>query len=224
LKGGRLLVPVWLSTSGSHRPSITATIYSDDHGRTWQRSEIAVPNTPEWINPNETCAEELSDGKVMLNVRSESKANRRLITLSPDGAADWSKPEFVDALLEPICFGSMTRLSSTKAGGKNRLLFSNPHNLTRADGKDTPGLPRDRKNVSVSLSYDEGKTWPVIKTVEPGFSGYSDLAAMNDGTILLFYERGSTDGKNHYKTGLLTVARMNLEWLTDGSDTFAPSK
>ena len=53
-KRGRLVVPVWLSlgTGGhAHRPSVTATIYSDDHGRTWKRGDIAVPDTPEFINP-----------------------------------------------------------------------------------------------------------------------------------------------------------------------------
>ena len=59
----------------------------------------------------------------------------------------------------------------------------------------------------------------MTKTVEPGFSGYSDLAVAKDGTILLFYERGSTDNKTIYNTGSLTVARFNLEWLTDGKDT-----
>src|SRR5262249_28894331 len=88
----------------------------------------------------------------------------------------------------------------------------------RADGKAEPGRNRDRKNVSVKLSYDEGETWPAGKTVEAGFSGYSDLAVAKDGTILLFYERGSTDGKNIYKTDRLTVARFNLEGLTDGTD------
>jgi sialidase-1 len=35
LKNGRLVVPVWLSTGtggNAHRPSVTATIYSDDQG------------------------------------------------------------------------------------------------------------------------------------------------------------------------------------------------
>ncbi len=53
LKSGRLVVPVWLSTGtggNAHRPSVTATIYSDDQGKTWQAGEIAVPCTEEWIN------------------------------------------------------------------------------------------------------------------------------------------------------------------------------
>ena len=221
LKNGRLVVPIWLSlgTGGhAHRPSVTSVIYSDDHGRTWTRGEIAGPNEGEWNIPNETCAAQLADGRVLLNLRSESKPNRRLLTTSRDGATAWSKPQFHEQLLEPICMASMVRLSETPASDQNRLLFSNPHNLDRADGKAAPGKNRDRKNVSVKLSYDESLTWPVNKTVEPGFSGYSDLSVANDGTILLFYERGSTDGKDIYRTGLLTVAHFNLEWLTDGKD------
>ena len=221
LKTGRLVVPVWLSlgTGGhAHRPSVTSVIYSDDLGRTWSRGEIAGPNEGEWNIPNETCAVQLADGRVLLNMRSESKANRRLLTTSRDGATGWSRPQFHEQLLEPICMASMVRLSEPVGTNRSRILFSNPDNLSRADGKEVAGKNRDRKNVSVKLSYDEAATWPVSKSVEPGFSGYSDLAVANDGTILLFYERGSTDGANIYKTGLLTVARFNLEWLTDGKD------
>jgi sialidase-1 len=97
LRSGRLVVPVWLSTGTgghAHRPSVTATIYSDDNGRTWQRGDIAVPNTDEWVYPNETVVAELSDGRVMLNVRSESKEHRRLVVTSPDGATNWSPPRW----------------------------------------------------------------------------------------------------------------------------------
>lgn len=221
LKNGRLVVPVWMSlgTGGhAHRPSIVSVVFSDDHGQTWQRGDVAAPNTAEQVNPNETVIAQLADGRVMLNIRSESKANRRLVSTSADGATAWTKPEFHNELLEPICMASLVRFSDASAGDKNRLLFANPNNLERADGKTTPGTSRDRKNVSVKLSYDEGVTWPVNKSLEPGLSGYSDLAVLPDGTALCFYERGATDGKNNYKTGLLTVARFNLEWLTDGKD------
>jgi sialidase-1 len=221
LRTGRLIVPVWLSTGTgghAHRPSVTATIYSDDGGKTWLNGEIAVPNTDEWIIPNETVIVELADGRVMLNVRSESLAHRRLVTTSADGAGGWSKAHFDDALLEPICMASIVRYSLSPPADKNRILFANPHNLARADGKETPGKSRDRKNVTVKLSYDEGATWPVSKSLEPEFSGYSDLAVLPDGTILCLYECGSRDGKNIYKTGRLELARFNLEWLTDGKD------
>jgi sialidase-1 len=52
--------------------------------------------------------------------------------------------------------------------------------------------------------------------LEARFSSYSDLAALPDGTILCFYERGSTDDKDIYRTGRLTVARVSEGWVRDG--------
>ena len=213
---GRLVVPVWLSlgTGGhSHRPSVTATIYSDDHGKTWQRGQIAVPDTPEFVYPNETVVVQLADGRVMLNARSESKRHRRIITTSSDGATNWSAPRFDEALLEPICMAGLVRVREPQETQSGLIAFSNPHNLARQDGKDTPGTSRNRVNVSIKLSDDEGQTWSASRTLEEGFSGYSDMAALPDGTILCFYERGSTDGKDIYRTGLLTVARFNEAWV-----------
>ena len=214
LKTGRLVVPVWLSTGeggNAHRPSVTATVYSDDQGKTWKAGDIAVPCTDDWINPNETVAIELNDGRVMLNVRSESKAHRRIIVTSPNGATGWSTPRFDEALLEPICMGGIVRYNHE---GKSLILFSNPHNLEKAKGKAEPGKNRDRKHVSVKISRDEGQTWPVNKLLEDGPSMYSDIAVTPKGTILCFYGRsGDSQGVAAFAGGRLTVARFNLEWL-----------
>lgn len=212
LRTGRLVVPVWLSTGeggNAHRPSVTATIYSDDQGKTWQAGGIAVPCTEEWINPNETVAIELHDGRVMLNVRNESKAHRRLVVTSPNGASSWSTPRFDQALLEPICMAGIVRYEHA---GDSLILFSNPHNLDggRA-GKPQPGKSRARKNLSIKISRDEGSTWPVNKLLEDGPSAYSDLAVTKDGTILCFYGAGS---KPSFSGSVLRLARFNLEWLT----------
>jgi sialidase-1 len=211
LLSGRLIVPVWLSTGtggNAHRPSVTATIYSDDQGKSWLAGEIAVPCTEEWINPNETVAIELRDGRVLLNVRNESKTHRRLITTSKDGAHGWSTPQFDAALLEPICMAGIVRY---KHAGQDLILFSNPHNLAKANGKAEPGKSRDRMNVSVKISRDEGATWTTNKTIEAGPSMYSDIAVSHKGTILCFYGRSSSPG---FAGAALTLARFNLEWLT----------
>ena len=179
-------------------------------------NKIAITDTPEWINPNEAIALELTDGRMMLNVRSESKTHRRLVTYSKDGATGWSPPQFDEALLEPICMGSLIRLSANPPSDKNRILFSNPHNLERDDGKGAPGVSRDRKNLTVKLSYDEGLTWPVSKVVEPGHAAYSDLAVTKTGTILLFFGNG---GNPRFAGSKLSVARFNLEGLTEGKDS-----
>ncbi|MGZ4962529.1 MAG: sialidase family protein [Limisphaerales bacterium] len=211
LKSGRLLVPVWLSTGDKgHSPSVTATIYSDDHGASWRRGAIALPSRSEWPNPNETMAVELANGSVMLNVRTSAPRNRRIFTVSPDGATHWSAGELSEQLVEPICMASIVRYSVSSESDKNRLLFSNPDSL-EAPNKDgaVPGGLRARKNLSVRLSYDEGRTWPVKRVLEPGRSAYSDLAVLGDWTILCFYERQQT----------LTLARFNLEWLSNGKDS-----
>ena len=214
LATGRLVVPVWLSTAtgdNAHHPSVTATVFSDDAGKTWQAGEIAVPCTDEWIDPSESAAVELADGRVMLNARSNSRANRRLVTTSKDGATGWSRPTFDEALLEPICMAGLVRYSLEP---KTRLLFSNPHNLEgRPDSK--PGDYRKRQNLSMKVSYDEGQTWAVNKTIEPGPGMYSDIAVAHDGTILCFYGAGSKPG---WAGQELRLARFNLEWLTDGTD------
>ena len=220
LANGRLIAPVWISpgTGGhAHRPSVTSVIYSDDHGVTWNAGEIAVHDTERTRIPNETAVVELADGGVMLNVRSESLNNRRILVQSQDGATNWSEPKFHEQLVEPICFGSTVRLSTKKNSDRNRMLFSNPDNLSRRDGKEEPGKNRDRRNLTVKLSYDEGESWPVAKVIEPGWSGYSDLGVTKDGTVLCFYERGGLHD-NHFQSAALTMARFDLSWLTNGKD------
>lgn len=211
---GRLVVPIWmaLGTGGNgHHPSVNSTIYSDDNGKSWHAGDIAVPNTAETPDPNETTAVQLANGLVMLNVRVVSDKNRRVVVTSKDGAHDWSTPRFQEDLPDPICFASIVRLSTKKNGGKNRILFSNPNNLTRADGKTN--ISKDRRDLTISLSYDEGQSWPSKKVVEPGSAGYSDLAVSAGGTIWNLYEAGGA-----FPNERLVLARLNLEWLTDGKD------
>ncbi len=203
ISSGRLVVPIWLAYGnvGDHKPSAAATIYSDDHGKTWHSGEIAMPNEGDFGNPNETMLTELSDGRVLLVTRSESKANRKLIAHSSDGATHWSTPVFDDQLWEPICMASIAAHPS-KPG---LLLFSNPHRISvDAAGKEIPGGRGKRENLSIKLSQDDGRTWSVSKVLDPGKSAYSDLAVLPDGTILCLYEADTS----------IDCARFNLEWVT----------
>jgi sialidase-1 len=221
LKTGRLVVPVWLSTgtgNNAHHPTVVATIYSDDGGKTWRRGDIVARTTDALTDPNETVVAELTDGRVLVNIRSDSRANRRAVAFSPDGATRWTRPVFDDQLKEPICMASLCRLSARGKQDRDRLLFANPDNLLRHGREGAPGTMRDRKNLTVKLSYDEGKAWPVARVLEAGTSGYSDLTVGPDGTIYCLYERGSTDGKDHFATRAFTLARFNLAWLSDGKD------
>jgi len=204
-KSGRLVVPIWLAYGkpGDHAPSASGTVYSDDHGKSWKAGAISVPNTAPWGNPNESILAETSDGRVLMVSRNVSKLNRKIVTTSADGATGWTRPQFHDQLLEPICMASIT----TIPGKPGLLLYTCPDSVAvDAAGKEVPAGRGKRHNLSVRLSRDDGKTWPLIKTVEKGPSAYSDLAVLPDGTILCLCESANT----------IRMVRFNLEWIGEG--------
>ena len=225
LDNGRLMEALWLTDSsqrhgGGHRPGNVGVIYSDDHGATWQIGDWAARNTPTLVNPSETCAVQLADGRVLLNIRSEGKAHLRSIVTSPNGATDWTAPRFDPALYEPGCEASILRVSRQPQKSKNRIIFCNPasHNIVEETGH-TPyaGGTGQRSHLTIFLSYDECRTWPVSRLVDSGISAYSDLAMTSDGTLFLLYERGSRNGSK-FGTAALSLMRFNLAWLTGGKD------
>lgn len=222
LRTGRLLAPVWLASGEppAHRPNRCATIYSDDHGASWQAGEL-VPDS--YANQNESTAVELADGRVMLNIRNlddglarPAAERRRAVSISPDGISRWAPPWHDDALTEPVCFASLCRYSLAAEADRDRLLFAHPDSLEQTY-PNARGSAADRKNETIHLSYDEGVSWPVSKVIEPGPSAYPDLAVLPDGTILCLYECGMAT-ESMYLTRALTLARFNLAWVTDGAD------
>lgn len=215
LRGGRLLFPVWLSTDRSHRPSAVTTLYSDDHGQTWQAGEFVcrhgdrADGGEEIVNPSETTLAELPDGRVLLNIRNESAPHRRLASWSAAGGAGWSRPAFQAALREPICLGSMN-FRPGRGGEPDCLLFANPDNL---DQPESPARQHHRRRqLTLRGSLDEGRTWPLVRVLEPEFSAYSDLGVGAGGQLWCFYERG----RQPDRYDLLTLACFDLDWLQKG--------
>ena len=71
-----------------------------------------------------------------------------------------------------------------------------------------------RRDVTVWVSFDGAKTWPIKRLALEGPSGYSSLAAGRPGTpsegwIYLLLEVG------HYDEGA-SLARFNLSWVLEG--------
>ena len=221
LRHGRMIVPVWLSDGAGtehgkqhrgHRPSVMASVYSDDGGGIWQRGDIVcrhgdVVEGITILNPSETTAVELSDGCVLFNIRHETKNHRRLVACSPDGFSRWSGYRFDQALLEPICMASLLRYDWPSGDQPGHILFSNPDNLEQTMAP----WALDRKSLTIKLSCDDGQTWPVAKVLEPGPAGYSALARLADGTILCLYECDQVTGMGDDR--YLRLARFNPQWL-----------
>jgi len=187
---GRLVIP------SDHRDTYgygSHMIYSDDGGVTWARSEPITPGC------NECQVVELADGTLMNNMRSYGDwADYRKIATSPDGGRTWSQVWPDLTLIEPTCQASFLRYTLASEHDRNRVLFSNPASTS------------SRVSMTVRLSYDEGRTWPIAREVYAGSSAYSCLTVLPDMTIGCLYERDS------YRK--ITFARFSLEWLTRGQD------
>ena len=218
---GRLVVPVWLCDpdpsrpGGDHRPSCVATVFSDDSGKTWQRGAIVANNGDvvdgdTIVNPSEHVAAQLADGRVMLNIRTESAPHRRLVAYSPDGATNWTKPIFDDELFDPVCMASLVRLP--KIGKKQpALLFVNPDSQYDQNYLNKSVEFRKRENLTAKLSRDEGQTWTTSRVIDPGQAGYSDLAVGPDGTVYCLYEKkDKTEKAWNYR---VVLVKFNRAWL-----------
>ena len=167
---------------------------SDDHGETWFL--IDTPIAP----ADESKVVELVDGSWMVNARGNDKKGVRYIHTSSDEGKTWTtkaEPQLTD----PGCNASIVRYTAIKDGyTKNRLLFANANS------------EKGRTNMTVRVSYDEGKTWSDGKTIYKGPSAYSSLTILKNGDIGLFFE------KDEYTANVFTS--FSLEWLTDGKDRY----
>lgn len=177
-----------------HDPYHSHVICSDDHGASWGVGGIVGEGT------NECAIVETADGSLYLNCRNYRGDRRRARAWSHDRGSTFSEREWDDALVEPVCQASLVRFTEAPEYDRNRVLFSNP-------------ASRERERLTVRLSYDECRTWPVSRELHAGPSAYSDLAIAADMTICCLYERGQ---RHPYER--LTLARFNVEWLTCGAD------
>ncbi len=198
MRSGRLIVPKYFVKNGY---SASHLVFSDDHGKTWKISGEAFSGGI----TNESQVAELSNGTLLLNMRG-TEGNQRRISRSTDGGMTWSDATEDPALIEPRCQASLSNFTNIHDHDKDRILFANPAAM-------------ERKNMTVRLSYDGGRTWPVSKQVHAGPSAYSCLTVLSDLTAGLLYERGDQDTYEK-----ITFARFDLEWVTDGKDKLLPKE
>ncbi len=188
---GRLVIPA--NHSYNYEGSILGAhvIYSDDGGKSWNISEPVFPGQ------NESQVVELMDGTLMLNSRNHLNRGSRAIAFSADGGKSWPNPSSKSDLIEPRCQASIIRYAPNQVTNENIILFSNPNSTDK------------RVGMTVKLSYDEGKSWPIARMLYSGPSAYSCLVALPDGRIGCFYEAGVSSSYEK-----LVFAAFTLDWLT----------
>ncbi len=186
----RLVIPCDHIEAGT-KLYFSHVIYSDDHGQTWKLGG----STPR-PSVNECEVVELSDHRLLLNMRNYDRAQRtRQVAISRDGGLTWTDQRHAPALVEPICQASIRRYSWPESGRKNLILFSNPAST-------------ERKQMTVRLSEDDAQSWLVAKELTPGPAAYSCLVVLPDGTIGCLHERGN---RAPYET--IVLDRFTLDWL-----------
>jgi sialidase-1 len=97
--------------------------------------------------------------------------------VSCDGGESWTQLHADPHLPEPSCMAPILRYSWPDQIG-SRILFANP------------ASKNSRTNGTIRISYDEGRTWPVSRVIEPDFFAYSSLARLKNGDVGLLYECG----------------------------------
>lgn len=159
---------------------MAASAYSDDHGDTWVLGELIGVRTHGHA-PNENKVAALQDGRLLLHSRGTP---RRLAAMSDDGGATWSALCPVEDLTDPGDNGSLVRFD----GLPSPTSFADEATdswLLATNNQDTAL----RRNTVISLSPDDGLSWPAKLVLCPGSSAYSTAARLPDGNIGVLYER-----------------------------------
>jgi sialidase-1 len=199
LKSGRLVIPCdhALAGSGLYRSHV---IYSDDRGETWKLGGVIGDKV------NECQVVELGDGRLMMNMRSYSGKRCRAVSTSSDGGLTWTPAEDEPALVEPVCQAAFIRIDDPDNASRGILVFSNPASTKR-------------EKMTVRLSTDDGKTWPVSGLLYGGPAAYSALAQLPDKRIACLFERGE---KSSYDR--ICLAIFSLQWLTSPHQAVEPDR
>ncbi|MCE5345814.1 MAG: glycoside hydrolase [Bacteroidales bacterium] len=156
---------------GSH------VLISDDHGKTWKMSRLIFPGC------NESQVAELSDGSLIMNMRSYNNRKCRAVSFSSDGGETWAEIQHDPQLVESICQASILAYGDYK--GKRMYLFANP------------AVTSGRTHMTVRVSFDDCKSWSNSRLIYPGPSAYSCLVKLKDRRVGVFFECGE---KSPYET------------------------
>ena len=133
-------------------------------------------------NPASTDGDEakivqLADGSLLMSIRNRTGIVRKF-SRSTDRGETWSDPYPKESMPDPRCNGDIIRYTH---GGKDLLLQS------------LPGDPKGRNNVTIYVSDNGGRTWPVKKTVVFMPSAYSSMTVLPDGSVGILTEESANN-------------------------------
>ncbi|MBN2311450.1 MAG: exo-alpha-sialidase [Candidatus Hydrogenedentes bacterium] len=207
LRSGRVLLPCWVSMDGLGSSQVWV-FYSDDHGRTWQRSPIVSTPPGSTGRKTDPAAEEpmiieLTDGRLMMIMRTYLKSIYRCY--SSDGGATWTEPE-TSGIPSP---GSMATIRRLPNG--DILLIWNWAPLEAISG------PWPRNFLTSAISTDDGRNFTSVRHLDGAadFEGKITMANVTfagDDRVVITYSK-SMSKKNAYNWQLQVIP---LQWFYEG--------
>lgn len=192
---GRLVIPAFLYKRGEpgQVPGVRGgLLYSDDRGQSWKAGGV-LPEGSDEVSLVETTSDD-----IYVSYRKNTLATgKRHFARSTDYGETFCQHGQHEEVPDSNLHAGLVRYCNNERGGEDLLLFSSPS---------------PTKEMTIRISRDGGRSWGFSRRVEQGLSRYSDLAVTADGTILCLYTNGVVRDREK-----ISVARFNLEWLTDAS-------
>jgi sialidase-1 len=157
-------------------------IYSDDHGTSWKLGAADTHLVADAVHPNECVAVELVDGRVYVNARDQNGSDpaSRLVAYSSDGGKTFDAPFAAEPnITSPVVQNSCIRLGAKDRGdSRNALIYCGA------------GDAKQRRDLTVLVSFDEGKTWGRKTVIHSGPAAYCDLVRLGHERVGVLFEAG----------------------------------
>jgi sialidase-1 len=203
LKSGRLLLAAY---DGWVRGTVILSfaIYSDDDGKTWQKStdvDVRAIAPENKYGADEPAVVELKDGRVMMLIRTDLGFIGK--AYSTDRGATWSKPVPVPGIVSPNSPASIARLPQT---GDLLLVWNNNKSA--------------RNPLNTAISKDDGETWENIRYLDYGSGAafcYTSITPVKSQVLLTYYGRGGFVFRAMDYTWFYQPEGERPVWLTEGS-------
>ena len=193
LSSGRWLLPLYSDTY-----SAGLAYYTDDQGKSWKTSQAMIG-----LGNIQPAFVERKDGTVVAYMRDNGPFHRIRESESKDGGVSWSQVVSSE-LPNPGAGVDAIRLQS----GSWLMVYND--------------LTEGRWSLALSLSDDEGKTWPMTRHVvrneqKKGSYHYPSLLQTKDGRIHVLYTDGGTP-----EGSTMTDSATTEAWVRGGHPTPKP--
>lgn len=195
---GALYAAVLVGNYG-HSKKGTVVIKSVDNGTTWTVIGVLEDNGNDEPKVVTRIAEGTHTGKLLLSVRPTTKGQRKFFLLDENQGEASSISAYTEAgtFNDPTIDAEGMRYTLKKDGhAKNRILHVYLDNNAI------------RKNLSLVMSEDEGKTWINNKVIQPDLAAYSSIMVLGDGTIGILAEEKNNSTGGTYD---IVFRRFNLK-------------